>query len=239
MSASAVLRKVGANEPPTPGRRRRVLIVVAAAVVLVLLGTWLVAFSPVFGVRTIEVRGNHVLSADRIRVAADISHGTPLVRVDTAAATRRIERLADVASAQVSTSFPSTVVITVEERTPVGYLRQRGGVHLVDRSGDAYRTVRTAPRALPRFVVPSGPAERRTAAAVGAVANALPASVRRHVRSIQALDPGAITLVLTGDRVVRWGSADRTALKARLLPALLRHHPRQVDLTNPEQPFTR
>jgi cell division protein FtsQ len=59
------------------------------------------------------------------------------------------------------------------------------------------------------------------------------------VRSIEALNPSAITLVLTEGRVVQWGSASRTAEKARLLPTLLKHGSSQIDVTNPDQPFTR
>jgi cell division protein FtsQ len=225
--------------PPRRSRRRVVVIAVAAGVVVAVLLTWLVAFSSVFGVRTVEVHGTHLLTAAQVRAAADISDGTPLVRVDTAAITRRVEKLPEVESAQVSTSFPSTVVITVEERVPVGYLRRGGHVLLVDRTGEEYRTVDVAPAGLPEFVVPTGTQERATAAAVATVAAALPATLRKRVRSVQALDPDSITLVLTRDRLVRWGSADRSADKARLLPALLRHHTHEVNLTDPDQPYTR
>lgn len=238
MSATTYLPAAGRDERPTRDRRR-LLIVIAAAVVVVVLGTWLVAFSPVFGVRTVEVRGTKLLTADQVRTAAAVTHGTPLVRVDTTAITSRVERLADVASAQVSTSFPSTVVITVEERVPVGFVRRSGQYRLVDRTGDEYRAVQHRPRGLAALVIPTGPRERGTAVAVAAVAAALPAKLRRQVKSIQALDASSITIVLTKGRVVRWGSADRTADKARLLPALLRHHPNQIDLTDPDQPFTR
>jgi cell division protein FtsQ len=211
---------------------------VAAAVLLAVVGTWIVAFSSVFGVRSVQVRGNHVLSAAQIRQAAAIKGGTPLVRLDTGAVTRRLEQLPDVASAQVSTSFPSTVVITIEERLPVGYVRRDGHAVLVDRTGDQYRAVAAAPAGLPRFVIGSGAQVRATGAAVAAVAAALPRSIARQVRSIDALNPSSITLVLSRGRVVQWGSADRTADKARLLPVLLRHHPEQVNLTNPDQPYT-
>ena len=233
------VRAVDEEEHPPRDRRRQFLIVIAALVVVATLGTWLVVFSSVFGVRSIEVHGNHVLTADQVRAAADISDGTPLVRVDTNGATRRVEQLAEVASAQVSTSFPSTVIITIEERAPVGYLRRGGRVQLVDRTGDAYRSLAGPPAGLPRFVVPAGAQQRRTAAAVGTVAAALPAGVLRQVRSIQALDPDSITLVLKHDRLVRWGSADRSRDKARVLPALLRPGMHEVNLTNPDQPFTR
>lgn len=224
---------------PLDRRRRIVLIAVAAAVVLAALITWLIAFSPVFGVRSIEVRGVQTLSADQVRAAARIGHGTPLVRVDTAGATRRIEQLPTVASAQVNTSFPSTVVITVVERQPVGYVKTNGRTMLVDRTGDQYRAVSHPPSGLPRFVVPKGTDAKTTGGAVATVAAALPAAIRAEVSSIQALDPNAITLVLTHDRLVHWGSAAHSVDKARVLPALLARGVDQVDVTNPNQPFTR
>jgi cell division protein FtsQ len=220
-------------------RRRTVLFVVAAAVVVAVLVTWLVAFSSVFGVRTITVHGTHSLTAAQVRTAADIGHGRPLVRVDTAAATRRIEKLADIESAQVSTSFPSTVVITVVEREAVGYVRTDGRTMLVDRTGDQYRAVAKAPAGLPKFVVPAGTSARTTGGAVATVAAALSADLRTKVSSIQALDPSAITLVLTHGRLVHWGSAARSTDKARVLPVLLQHDATQIDVTDPDQPFTR
>jgi cell division protein FtsQ len=238
-ASTTYLRGADEAEPPRPGRRRTALLVVAGTVAVAVLATWLVAFSSVFGVRSVDVRGTQVLTAAQVRDAAHIGHGTPLVRVDTVAVSRRVQRLAEVASAHVSTSFPSTVVITVTERRPVGYVRAAGRDVLVDRTGTQYRTVAASPSGLPRFVVPSGTAGRPTARAVAAVAAALPAAARRQVRSIEALTPSAITLVLTRSRVVQWGSATRTADKARLLPALLQHGSSQIDLTDPDQPFTR
>jgi cell division protein FtsQ len=225
--------------PGRPRDRRRLIVLgVAGAVLLALVGTWIVAFSSVFGVRSVQVRGNHVLTVAQIRQAAAIKGGTPLVRLDTGAVTRRVEQLPDVASAQVSTSFPSTVVITIEERLPVGYVRRDGQAVLVDRTGDQYRAVAAPPAGLPRFVIGAGSQARATGAAIAAVAAALPRSIARQVRSIDALNPSSITLVLSRGRVVQWGSADRTADKARLLPVLLRHHVEQVNLTNPDQPYT-
>jgi cell division protein FtsQ len=224
---------------PPPDRRRRIAVIVAAVVVLAVVATWLVAFSSVFGVRKVVVRGTHALTAAQIETAASIEHGTPLVRLDTSAVTRRVEKLPEVESAQVSTSFPSTVVITVEERVAVGYVRRSGHAVLVDGSGVQYRSLATAPRGLPRFVVGSGTSARAVGAAIATVAAALPGSVRKQVTSIEALDADSITLVLTRGRVVQWGSAARTPQKARLLPVLLRRAASQINVSNPEQPYTR
>jgi cell division protein FtsQ len=228
------------GEPPRRWRQRTVVLLVCAATVVVAAGlTWLLAFSSVFGAGTVQVRGTHVLSAGTVRRTADVAAGTPLLRLDTAAITRRVERLPDVASAQVSTSFPTTVVITVVERRPVGYLRSGGHDVLVDRTGAAYRASTTPPAGAPRFVVAGGAAARPTRRAVATVAAALPATLRAQVRSVQALDPSSVTLVLRDDRIVRWGSTSRTADKARILPLLLKHRSTQIDVTDPDLPFTR
>ena len=63
--------------------------------------------------------------------------------------------------------------------------------------------------------------------------------MRARIASIQALDPNAITLLMHNGRVVRWGSADRSADKARILPALLHQPGSQIDVTDPDQPFLR
>ena len=229
----------GGDSPRRPALGRRLILGAAGALVLVLVATWLVAFSPVFGVRTVTVRGTHLVTVGQVEAAAAIKHGTPLLRLDTAAVARRVEQLPEVDSAQVDTSFPSTVVITVTERVPVGYVKHGNGAVLVDASGDQYRTVSSVPKDLPLFVVPSGSDARTTGGAVATVAAALPSRIRAKVESIQALDPQAITLLLTDHRVVQWGSADRSAEKARVLAALLPRAVQQIDVTDPDQPFTR
>jgi cell division protein FtsQ len=136
-------------------------------------------------------------------------------------------------------SYPGTVLISVVERVGVGYLPHGTTFVLVDRTGDQFRTVAARPRGLPLFEVPSGPAATATARAVADVAAALPDSIRRRLASIQAFDPGSITLLLTDSRVVRWGSDDRNVDKARILPALLNQPGTQFDITDPDQVIAR
>jgi cell division protein FtsQ len=231
------------DEPPRrwgglPGRTR-VAIIVAALVVVALFGTWLVAFSSVFGVRSVDVHGEHTLTAAAIEQQAAITTGTPLVRLDTATITSRLEQLADVESAEVSTSFPSTVTITIVERVPVGYVHVNGTNRLVDRTGDQYRSVTPAPANLPLLIVPSGTDSQATGGAVATVASALSAALLKQVKSIQAVDPNSISLLLTHSRIVNWGSAARSHEKAQILPILLKQHDSQFDVSNPDLPFSR
>ena len=245
MSATLPLTSDGrTDEPPpderSPGRRGRVLMVVALVGVLVAAITvWIVAFSPMLGVRSVTVQGTHYLSAQRVQAAAAIANGTPLVRLDTAAVGRRVEALPEVATATVQTDYPSSVTITVTERSPVGFVLSGRAHVLVDKTGDQFRSVPARPPGLPLFAVPHGANAKATGRAVATVAAALTPKLLAKVASIQAFDPTAITLLLSDQRVVRWGSAGRSADKARVLPFLLTRPGSQIDLTNPDQVVTR
>jgi cell division protein FtsQ len=221
------------------GNRNRSLIVVGVLAVLVAtVATWIVAFSPMLGANTVTVHGTRKLTVAQVRDAAAIKHGTPLVRLDTAAVTHRVESLPLVASARVRADYPSTVVITVTERVAVGYLTLGKNFVLVDKTGAQYRTVQTEPRLLPLFVVPAGPNAKAAGQAVATVAASLTPALLATIASVQAFDPTAITLLLNDRRVVRWGSADRSGDKARILPVLLRQPGTQFDVTNPDQVVT-
>ncbi len=217
---------------------RKLRYVVAAAGVLVLVAVWVVAFSPLLGARTVAVSGTHTLTAAQVRSAAAISRGTALIRLDTGAVRRRVEKLPDVASAAVTVSYPSTVRITVTERVPVGYLANTGtggsSYVLVDASGAQYREVAAVPAGLPRFALPSDSGAAATGHAVSLVAAALSPAVLAQLAQISADTPQAITLVLRDGRTVAWGSADRNAQKAALLPALLAQPGTHIDVSNPD-----
>jgi cell division protein FtsQ len=231
------------DEPPRGWRglsgRTRTAIAVAAVAVVALFATWLIAFSSVFGVRSIDVHGERTLTAAEIEKQAAIGSGTPLVRLDTAAITSRLERLADVESAEVSTSFPSTVTITIVERAPVGFVHVDGAYRLVDRTGDQYRSVASAPQNLPLLIVPTGTDAQTTGSAVATVASALSAALLKQVKSIQALDANSISLLLTHSRIVNWGSAAQSREKAQILPILLKQPDSQFDVSNPDLPYSR
>jgi cell division protein FtsQ len=170
-----------------------------------------------------------------VRTVAEVKHGAPLLRLDTAAIVRRVEQLPEVKSASVDTHLPNTVTITVVERTAVGFIEKGDSAFvLVDAQGTQFRTVKVRPRRLPLLVLPAGTQAGASAAAVATVAGQLDAGLLSRVQSIQALDPTAITLVLTDGRVVRWGSVARSADKARLLPALLAQAGTQFDVSNPD-----
>jgi cell division protein FtsQ len=193
-------------------------------------GVWLAAFSAVLGVREVRIVGLRQASAAQVRAAAQIVDGEPLLRIDTGATARRIGRLPAIARVTVGTSYPSTVTITVTERTAVGYRTDGPAVTLVDGSGTEFRRVAAAPAGLPRL---DSAADADRGAAAAAVAAELPGSVAGKVTLITAGSTESVTLRLSDGRTVLWGGTDRAVDKARLLPALLGQPGTYFDLSDP------
>lgn len=222
-------------------RRSRPLLRVAVAAVVVGALAWVLWASPLLAVRTVQVDGVAALPADMVRRSADIAPGTPLLRVDVAAARARVAQLPQVARATVTLGWPDRVVITVTERVAVAVVGLPGERSLVDRTGVPFDTITGAP---PRGVVPidvahPGPHDPATTAALAAV-TALPQALRTTVSHVAATDAGEVTVTLTDGTTVRWGTGDRSSAKAAALNGVLQQigvgaldHAKTIDVSTP------
>jgi cell division protein FtsQ len=239
-------RRVAAPRPRLPEiyrRRRRIAALVAAAVLLAGLGVaahLLLHHSGLAEVETVEVTGALTVAVPDVRAAAAVEPGTPLAAVDTADVSARVGALPGVAAVDVGRSWPSTLRIAVTERVPVAVTRTSRGLVLVDATGLPYQAATGTP-ALPLLTFPgAGPDDASTAAAIEVLA-ALPEPVRAEVLTVDVA-PGAVrqvSLGLTGQRRVRFGSAERVPEKAAVLAALLDQPGTVYDVTSPELPTVR
>jgi cell division protein FtsQ len=219
--------------------RRRVLIRRSVAVsVLVGLVAVVAAvlWTPLLGVRTVQVSGAQELTAAQVISAAQVPTGTPMVRLDVSAIKYRVHQLPRVGRVDVVREWPSTIRIDITERDPVGYVVEADGNHLVDRTGLDYATIVAKPPGLPRIVLTKiTPSDQRTVAVV-AVLGALPTQLRSLVLTVGAKTPGSVTLGLTGGRTIRWGSMDDSARKAQVLAALMTRPGKVYDVSSPDLP---
>lgn len=214
---------------PLPSRRRRRTasrkrrpIQAAVAVVGMAVVAWVLWGSPLLAVRTVQVDGVTTLPAEQVRETAGVAEGTPLLRVDVSAAQERVAQLPQVDTVEVTRGWPSTVVITVVERTPVAVVGTPGRRSLVDARGVLFDTITGDP---PEGVVPldvanPGPDDPPTMAALGAL-TALPADVREGVAGAAATSAEDVSLTLDDGTVVRWGTPEETEEKAAALTAVL------------------
>jgi cell division protein FtsQ len=236
-----LIRRSRAADPdersaPTRGRylaRRWIALLVAVTVVAV---AYLVLFTSLLGVRSVEVIGVKEIPKDAVLKAAAIADGTPMVRLDAEEAAARVAALPRVSEVVVERSWPSTVEIIVTERTPVAVLMVGAEVHLVDATGLDYAVSRTRPPALPTLAMtgvrPGNPA---TSAAV-TVLGAIPKQLKAKVTQITARTPGDVRMTLSDGRTIKWGNARNNQRKAAVLAPLLTRPGTVYDVATPDFP---
>jgi cell division protein FtsQ len=197
---------------------------------------YLVMFTSLLGVRSVEVIGVKEIAKADVLAAAAIEHGTPMVRLDADEAAARVARLPRVFEVVVERSWPSTVEIVITERTPVAVRRAGKEIHLIDATGLDYAITTTPPKGLPTLAMddvrPDNPA---TKAAV-TVLTAIPGQLRAKVVSVSAKTPGDVRLTLADRRVVKWGNARENDRKAAVLAPLLTRPGKTYDVATPEFP---
>jgi cell division protein FtsQ len=220
-------------------RRRRLRAavpwLVGLAVLVLLAGAGLVLFAtPVLGVAEVSVRGARLVTPAQVRAAAGVPAGTPLARVDTAAVSRRVDRLAAVDRATVRRHWPRTLVVRVVERVPAAAVPVASGYAVVDRTGVVFERTARRPAGLPVVKVGAPGAQDPATRAGLAVLAALPGALRDRLAALVADSPARIRLELTGGRSVVWGDATQNEAKARVALALLAADEQQtVDVSAP------
>ncbi|WP_022877740.1 FtsQ-type POTRA domain-containing protein [Microbacterium sp. B19] len=219
-------------------RRRRIWIGVAVAFVVMVLGTAGAAYSPLFAVERVDVVGTSQLDAAAVADALKGQVGTPLAMVDDSAVKAALVRFPLVESYTLEARPPHDLIVRIVERTPVGVVQTPAGFTLVDAAGVVLSTTPTAPAGQPVLDITGG-TESDAFRAAGRVVRALPDGIRSQVTAVSASTPDDVTLTLggTGSKVA-WGSADRSAEKARVLDLLMQKSPpdrtKEYDVTSPE-----
>ena len=198
-------------------------------------------YSPLLALRTVTVDGTSRVSATDVRDAVSDQLGKPLALVDFAQITTELSRFPLIRSFVTETVPPDTLVIRITERAPIGSVATSSGFSVVDPAGVEIEKATDRPPSLPLIDVGTSKANSPAFAAVVAVLLALPQPVLSRVDSVTAQTNDDVTLTLTGARqTVVWGSAENSALKARVLVALMKTQsataPVKYDVSAPTNP---
>jgi len=215
----------------------RVAFFALAAAGIVAAAAWALFGSPLLVVRSVIVRGTHLVPSSEVLAVADIAPGTPLIRVNTAQVEARVDTIRQVRSVQVTRSWPNRLVITVREWTPALALAAPGGGYdLAAADGVVLEWAARRPADLPFYRVASpgvSPRGDPDFAAAAAVLGELPANLRAAVESVTAPSPDQVTLHLAGGITVLWGGTDRASAKAAELGALMPTRLHYYDVSAP------
>jgi cell division protein FtsQ len=216
-----------------PVRLGLVVVVVISALVL---AAGVVSRSSLLDVRTIDVTGASRLTTARVIARAHIDGSTNALWLDEEAVERRLERHPWISEAYVSVALPSTVGISIVERTPVAVATNRFGELYIAADGTSLGRA-NGDVGLP--LIES--ADREVAAAALA---AMPVDVRSAVESVEYEDDGSLEVrVRLHDGVtVAYGPADRLVAKGLVVERILawaeesREQLDSVDVTAPGSP---
>lgn len=233
---------------PTPrrSRRRRNTLLVLTAVVLVLAGVIAYAvFSPALALRTVVVQGNSLVSAAEVDAALAPLAGTSLTRISTDQVRGLLADKAPIEDVRIAAEPPSTLVVTVKERVPVAVLQSGSEFVLIDSEGRQLKNVSQRGEVrLPLIDGGTNAVNSEVFPSITAVLAELPAPVLARLNNASASSVDSIRLSLSGDQRIFWGSAERSAEKARVLEALLAMRAadppvEEFDVSTPDRPVTR
>ena len=221
-------------------RPLRLVGYVAATLVAVAVLGWVVGFSPLLAVRSVEVVGVPDSEVAAIEAMARVPLGEPLARVDGDAVAARVAERATVADVSIERSWPSTLVIHASPRQPFLVVKNpQGQLQVVDETGVAYAQVRTAPRGVPTVNAATDAALSRDAlSAAVSVLKVLPVTVQKRVTNVTVSSANLVTLRIGRTSIV-WGGIDEPERKLAIMTALLKGSPKLIDVSAPSTPVTR
>ena len=206
-------------------RRRLRLLIGAAGIALLLVGAVVVYASPVFGIKTIEIRGVNDASTAEIAAVLEDYKGMPVARVDSVELTDAVAELPGMGDAAVDVSMGGKVTVTVSDDRPVAYATTTDGTAaLVGPTGRVLSLAEAAPQDLVRLgatVEPSvGGAVPQPIVSAVDVAAALPPDLVAVTETVGADDEGIELALVNGVRA-QVGSTEELPRKLASIATLM------------------
>lgn len=206
---------------------------------------WLFFFSNVYTIEkeqvSVEVTDPaSVISGETVYPILDPATGTPTLRVDEGSLKAELEKLPEIAHAEVATTWPHGLTVHLTAVEPVACLTE--GDTCVPLTADGVRLPRIAPaarEALPKITmdVDNEGAAGRLNGLVDAIGY-LPQDVIAQLDTATMSDTGLIEFTV-GSSVVKWGTATLNDKKAEVLAVLITEEASVYDVSVPSAPVTR
>lgn len=220
-------------------------VVVSAAI----WGGWRFWNSGPMELRRVEVAGNEKVTKEEIAAASELSAGMHLLKISVGAVSRKVESIPWVSEARVERIIPSSVRISVEERSPRAEVVLRGRSWLVDAEGmileegsGAGLKIVDLPVKRPR---PGVQITVRQFHEALAVFDSLDPQMSARVRELSARTVDRITLTLDDRTEVVFGAAEEVDAKNYSVRRILEEAAKEgrgaasIDVRVPDRPAVR
>jgi len=224
-------------------RRRLIIGGISLAVVFVTLIA-VAVWSPLLALKEITIVGANRVDAAAVHEALDSQLGTPLALVDLNRITDELAAFPLIRSYTTESVPPHTLIVTIVEREPVGMVNDGSSFAVVDPAGIVIESSATRLAGLPVIAAGDPSIANPAFASAIEVLLALPPELLARVDTISATTNDDVTFTLAGGvQAVTWGSADRSAFKARVLATLVTTQPAtaavEFDISAPDAPVVR
>jgi cell division protein FtsQ len=226
--------------PRDPAARWAKTVALVVLPVFLLAGFAAATYTPLFRLRDIRVEGTSSLRPREVIARAGIGSGTNVFHLDAGSIVTALEADPWIRSATVERHLPGSVVITVQERTPIA--QALVGTNATVVAGDGIVLPGAAVAGLPEIRASVGELTNDDRTAAAEALDAMPAVVRARVSAVVAEPTGALVMDLTGGLTVRYGGAGEQLSKATALRSVLAWATREhvalaeIDLSVPEAP---
>jgi cell division protein FtsQ len=194
------------------GNKRKRLAMTGLVVVIAIGLALIVLASPVVAVRTVRVEGAKYADAALVRSVSDSLKGKSVLTVDTKTASERLESDPWIKFARITTSFPSSALIQINERIPVAwFLGVDNRARVIDEDGLVLSVVDGRPTQY-MWIEGTGPnltAGASSAAAyraAGQLAMSLPSELEPMVKHLGVAGTEEITMTLKNGTVINFGA---------------------------------
>lgn len=216
----------------------RVLVGVVGVLALVGGAVAVLWLAPFLRVETVEYR-TEPARMELLREAAAATEGQALVEVDARGMEKRILDTLIFESAEVSRSWPSTLVVSATPRESVVAVTAPGvrGHRLVDDDGVAFETVASVPEGVPTARV-ADLEDRAALATLATVTGSLTPELLAQATDLDLDRSGQVSMDLDGV-LVNWGGSEESRLKTAVVRELVgQEGVRRVDVSAPLAPVT-
>jgi cell division protein FtsQ len=229
-STPATHRKIAARRSDVAQQRRRKRLFIAgglAGVVLVGITVWGVLHLSVFRLHHLTISGNHHESAAAIVNTAGLSSSPALIDVSAGSIEHQLAQLPWVKSASVTVQWPSSIKLTITERTAAASVDTASGWLIVDGTGRVLARSRTQPSGLVVIQAPLTGSPAVSQWFGGSirhgflVAGTLPRAFKSQVALIVVHPSGAVTLHLVRPVIIEMGQATELPQKYEDIAAVI------------------
>lgn len=192
------------------------MVGLGAVVIMVFL---LLLTSPILSIRQVDVEG--VVYTDPVRLAevVDDLDGSAILTADLDAAKKKLLEIPWVRQARVSMHLPSRVTVEIVERIPIAFFRAVDGFNrVIDRDGRILDVIEGDPTEFTPIIgtgpnLSAGSFAEQPFLGSAQLINALPFDLLQRLKSVSVTPTGDISLSLSGNVEVLFGSPDDFQIK--------------------------